>query len=134
MFGEGDLGALVVQLGFGLRHQLVEMGLVFVGQQRHGLVPERRFQVDAQRAERTESVGVEGQRHHQAEPHRRRELVGQAADAAARAGFHQPQHARHLELFAQLADADADFMADFVKRREARPGLAALGEQVTQES
>ena len=69
------------------------------------------------------ALPVQRQRDHQAEPHCGAKLERQAADAPPRAGLDQAEHARHLELLAQLADAEADLVADLVQRRQPAPGV-----------
>ncbi len=96
-------------------HQPSQLRLVFSRQQQHRLIPERRLQVDAQRAVGAKRGRVQRQRDHQAQAHGRQKLVRQAADAPPRARLHQAQHARHLKLLAQLADADADLVADLIQ-------------------
>ena len=76
---------------------------------------------------------VDGQGGQQAQPDGGQERILGAHDAAPRAGIHQAQHARHLELLAQLAHAHAGLLADLVERGEPGAGRVAAVEQVAQE-
>jgi glycosyltransferase involved in cell wall biosynthesis len=110
--------------------ELSKVGLVLVCQQRDRFIPEGRFEMNAQGAVGPERAIIQPERNHEAQADRGAEVVGQAADPAARARFHQAQDARDLELLAQLAGADADLRADFIERRQPLARLATVRQQV----
>ena len=132
MFLGGDLDARFAQFLPGGGDQCAQGGVVFWLELVDGLFPVSGFEVGAQAAEGGEKSGVDGEGGEEAEPDRRQEAVFCAVDAAAWAGFDQSQHAGHLELFAQLAHADAGFGADLRQRWQPFSGRVAVSQQVVQ--
>lgn len=111
MFVVGNFDRRAAQFFPGARHERLERGVIFGAEKLDGLVPVCGFDVTAQVGEGDEIVFIEGEGVLQTLTDGGQEVIRLTTNPRARLHFDETEGARHLQLFAQRSDRDAQLGA-----------------------